>query len=92
MGGNHQHVRLLINVGSANFNVVDGDGRTPLNYAVLNYSTKCIRVRDGRLERVTFCVVMSFIRGFVGVLRIGGELSRPEGSHGTSLRLRRGQR
>ena len=45
MCDNDTHIRLLLSSSDANVYVTDREGRTALNYAVLNYSPHCIKVR-----------------------------------------------
>ena len=44
MCNNDAHIRLLLSSTDANANITDREGRTALNYAVLNYSPHCIKV------------------------------------------------
>lgn len=42
----HAHIQVMIREGHASVDVQDSEGRTPLNYAVLNYSSNCIKVHS----------------------------------------------
>jgi len=45
MCDNDTHIRLLLSSTDANAYITDREGRTALNYAVLNYSPHCIKAR-----------------------------------------------
>ena len=44
MCDNDAHIRLLLSSTDASASITDREGRTALNYAVLNYSPHCIKV------------------------------------------------
>ena len=44
------HVRVLLTSTPADVRIQDNEGRTPLNYAVLNFSPSCIKVREWQGE------------------------------------------
>ena len=49
MCDNDAHIRVLLSSTDANAYITDREGRTALNYAVLNYSPHCIKVQDAFL-------------------------------------------
>lgn len=49
----HSHIRVLISDGHASVGIQDNDGRTPLNYAMLNYSSNCIKVTPMKTYNLT---------------------------------------
>lgn len=44
MGEQINHIKMLLSQTAADVGVQDSEGRTPLNYAVLNFSPSSIRV------------------------------------------------
>lgn len=44
------HARVLLTSTPADVRIQDNEGRTPLNYAVLNFSPSCIKVREWQGE------------------------------------------
>ena len=43
MCDNDAHIRVLLSSTDANASITDREGRTPLNFAALNYSPHCIK-------------------------------------------------